>query len=96
MYFTVRCWTAPRCGQMACAAASVATHARNQPHGIQSVGYFGPACSQVWSLGNPTPNMTLEGHEKGVNCVDYYSGQLPCLSTYRRFKWSMWKVLLSV
>lgn len=29
---------------------------------------------QVWSLGNPTPNMTLEGHEKGVNCVDYYSG----------------------
>lgn len=31
--------------------------------------------TQVWSLGNPTPNMTLEGHEKGVNCVDYYSGQ---------------------
>ncbi|KAI3425793.1 hypothetical protein D9Q98_007768 [Chlorella vulgaris] len=29
---------------------------------------------KVWSLGNPTPNMTLEGHEKGVNCVDYYSG----------------------
>ena len=20
------------------------------------------------------PNFTLEGHEKGVNCVDYYSG----------------------
>lgn len=30
----------------------------------------------MWSLGNPTPNMTLEGHEKGVNCVDYYSGRL--------------------
>ncbi|KAL4457362.1 hypothetical protein ABPG75_012227 [Micractinium tetrahymenae] len=29
---------------------------------------------KVWSLGNPTPNMTLEGHEKGVNCIDYYSG----------------------
>ena len=29
---------------------------------------------QVWSLGTPTANMTLEGHEKGVNCVDYYSG----------------------
>lgn len=33
-----------------------------------------PLPVQVWSLGNPTPNMTLEGHEKGVNCVDYYSG----------------------
>ncbi len=29
---------------------------------------------KVWSLGSPTPNQTLEGHEKGVNCVDYYSG----------------------
>ena len=29
---------------------------------------------QVWQLGSPTPNFTLEGHEKGVNCVDYYSG----------------------
>jgi hypothetical protein len=28
----------------------------------------------VWQLGSPTPNFTLEGHEKGVNCVDYYSG----------------------
>ena len=33
-----------------------------------------PPRLQVWSLGNPTANMTLEGHEKGVNCVDYYSG----------------------
>jgi WD40 repeat protein len=30
--------------------------------------------SQVWQLGSPTPNFTLEGHEKGVNCVDYYTG----------------------
>ena len=29
---------------------------------------------QVWQLGSPNPNFTLEGHEKGVNCVDYYSG----------------------
>lgn len=30
--------------------------------------------SQVWQLGSPNPNFTLEGHEKGVNCVDYYTG----------------------
>uniref|UniRef100_A0A8C6WVY1 Coatomer subunit beta' n=1 Tax=Neogobius melanostomus TaxID=47308 RepID=A0A8C6WVY1_9GOBI len=29
---------------------------------------------KVWQLGSRTPNFTLEGHEKGVNCVDYYSG----------------------
>ncbi|XP_047450209.1 coatomer subunit beta'-like [Mugil cephalus] len=29
---------------------------------------------KVWQLGSKTPNFTLEGHEKGVNCVDYYSG----------------------
>lgn len=29
---------------------------------------------QVWQLGSSTPNFTLEGHEKGVNCVDYYHG----------------------
>ena len=29
---------------------------------------------KVWQLGSPHPNFTLEGHEKGVNCVDYYSG----------------------
>lgn len=29
---------------------------------------------QVWQLGSSTPNFTLEGHEKGVNCVDYYNG----------------------
>lgn len=30
--------------------------------------------SKVWHLGSSTPNFTLEGHEKGVNCVDYYHG----------------------
>lgn len=29
---------------------------------------------QVWQLGSSSPNFTLEGHEKGVNCIDYYSG----------------------
>ena len=29
---------------------------------------------KVWSLGSNTPNYTLEGHEKGANCVDYYYG----------------------
>ncbi|KAJ3004069.1 UNVERIFIED_CONTAM: Coatomer subunit beta', partial [Siphonaria sp. JEL0065] len=29
---------------------------------------------KVWSLGSPVANYTLNGHEKGVNCVDYYHG----------------------
>ncbi|KAK5868264.1 hypothetical protein PBY51_009294 [Eleginops maclovinus] len=29
---------------------------------------------KVWQLGSKTPNFTLEGHEKGVNCIDYYNG----------------------
>eukprot|EP00095_Tigriopus_kingsejongensis_P011235 maker-scaffold414_size178625-snap-gene-0.28 protein:Tk11235 transcript:maker-scaffold414_size178625-snap-gene-0.28-mRNA-1 annotation:"vesicle coat complex beta" len=29
---------------------------------------------KVWQLGSASPNFTLEGHEKGVNCVDYYHG----------------------
>lgn len=29
---------------------------------------------KVWSFGSSQPNFTLEGHEKGVNCVDYYPG----------------------
>ena len=29
---------------------------------------------KVWQLGSVAPNFTLEGHEKGVNCVDYYHG----------------------
>mmetsp|Transcript_5564 Transcript_5564/g.15523 ORF Transcript_5564/g.15523 Transcript_5564/m.15523 type:complete len:933 (-) Transcript_5564:265-3063(-) len=29
---------------------------------------------KVWSLGQPVPNFTLEGHEKGVNAVDYFNG----------------------
>lgn len=35
---------------------------------------------KVWQLGSSTPNFTLEGHEKGVNCVDYYhAGDKPYL-----------------
>ncbi|KAJ3254213.1 Coatomer subunit beta' [Boothiomyces macroporosus] len=29
---------------------------------------------KVWNLGSPVANYTLEGHKKGVNCVDYYDG----------------------
>nr|XP_022901859.1 coatomer subunit beta' [Onthophagus taurus] len=29
---------------------------------------------KVWQLGASTANFTLDGHEKGVNCVDYYHG----------------------
>lgn len=29
---------------------------------------------KVWNLTSPIPNFTLEGHDKGVNCVDYYNG----------------------
>jgi len=29
---------------------------------------------KVWQLGSPDANFTLEGHERGVNCVDYYPG----------------------
>ncbi|OQV13837.1 Coatomer subunit beta' [Hypsibius exemplaris] len=29
---------------------------------------------KVWQLGSPQPNYTLEGHEKGVNTIDYYHG----------------------
>ena len=32
---------------------------------------------KVWSIGQPTPNFTLEGHEKGVNAVDYFTGGEP-------------------
>lgn len=46
-------------------------------HGIAYV-LTRPLCfarvSQVWQLGSPVPNFTLEGHEKGVNCVDYFQG----------------------
>ncbi len=29
---------------------------------------------QVWTLSQPTPAFTLDGHDKGVNSVDYFSG----------------------
>jgi len=35
---------------------------------------------KVWGLSSPTPHYSLEGHERGVNCVDYYpSGDKPYL-----------------
>eukprot|EP00591_Stephanopyxis_turris_P006839 CAMPEP_0195518382 /NCGR_PEP_ID=MMETSP0794_2-20130614/12763_1 /TAXON_ID=515487 /ORGANISM="Stephanopyxis turris, Strain CCMP 815" /LENGTH=947 /DNA_ID=CAMNT_0040647331 /DNA_START=62 /DNA_END=2905 /DNA_ORIENTATION=+ len=43
---------------------------------------FASACLdrsiKVWGLNSPTPHYTLEGHERGVNTVDYYpSGDKP-------------------
>lgn len=29
---------------------------------------------KVWQIGSQTPNFTLQGHEKGVNVVDYFEG----------------------
>jgi hypothetical protein len=29
---------------------------------------------QIWNLGSPEANFTLEAHQKGVNCVEYFSG----------------------
>lgn len=29
---------------------------------------------KVWNISSSIPNFTLEGHEKGVNCVDYFGG----------------------
>lgn len=35
---------------------------------------------KIWQLGSSQANFTLEGHEKGVNCVDYYhAGDKPYL-----------------
>ncbi len=30
------------------------------------------AVVQVWQLGATAPNFTLNGHQKGVNCLDYF------------------------
>jgi len=29
---------------------------------------------KVWGIGAATPHFTLNGHDKGVNCLDYYPG----------------------
>jgi coatomer subunit beta' len=29
---------------------------------------------KIWNLGSPEPNFTLEAHQKGVNCVEYFNG----------------------
>jgi len=37
---------------------------------------------KVWGLGSSQPHFTLEGHDKGVNCVDYFvGGEKPYLIT---------------
>ena len=32
---------------------------------------------KVWGLTSANPHFTLEGHEKGVNCIDYFPGRPP-------------------
>jgi len=32
---------------------------------------------KVWGLTSPAPHFTLEGHDKGVNCIDYFAGRAP-------------------
>lgn len=29
---------------------------------------------RLWSTNKSTPNLTLDGHSKGVNCIDFYHG----------------------
>ncbi|XP_073394902.1 coatomer subunit beta'-1 isoform X1 [Physcomitrium patens] len=29
---------------------------------------------KIWNLSSPEPNFTLEAHQKGVNCVEYFTG----------------------
>ncbi|KAF8049763.1 hypothetical protein N665_2121s0004 [Sinapis alba] len=29
---------------------------------------------KIWNLGSPDPNFTFDAHQKGVNCVDYFTG----------------------
>ena len=29
---------------------------------------------KMWSLGSPSPNFTMEAHDKGVNYVEFYPG----------------------
>ena len=29
---------------------------------------------KVWGLNSSVPHFQLEGHERGVNCISYYSG----------------------
>lgn len=39
------------------------------------------------------PNFTLEGHEKGVNCVDYFTGAPPqplCSAVHKPILCSLW------
>lgn len=44
-------------------------------YGVCWVGLrHGPALMQVWTMSQPTPAFTLDGHDKGVNSVDYFSG----------------------
>ena len=39
---------------------------------------------KVWSVAQQVPMYTLEGHEKGVNCLDYYKEGDKCVTCITR------------
>ena len=47
-------------------------------HCIVCFSVRAPSCRcvtlQVWGLTAGSPHFSLEGHERGVNCLDYYPG----------------------
>ena len=45
-------------------------------HGQNHKGILYNYC-QIWNLNNIKANYTLQGHEGGVNCVDFYRGDRP-------------------
>ena len=41
---------------------------------------------KVWGLTSSQAHFSLEGHERGVNCVDYYQGgDKPCVAAPARW-----------
>lgn len=41
---------------------------------IHANPFFLVVTLQIWNLGSPDPNFTVDAHQKGVNCVDYFTG----------------------
>ncbi|CAM9945831.1 unnamed protein product, partial [Choristocarpus tenellus] len=50
-----------------------------------------PRFVKVWGLGSPTPHFSLEGHERGINSIDYYpGGDKPYLLSGMRLGFRIW------
>ncbi|KAF7078224.1 hypothetical protein CFC21_082698 [Triticum aestivum] len=43
-------------------------------HILDDVPHLADYYIPIWSIGSPDPNFTLDGHSKGVNRVDYFTG----------------------